>query len=66
MKYEARASKGDVVATYGISEKTGIGWVGSGKGLKIKSFDGDTALKKPYKHMFQKLQDKADGMYMCK
>ena len=60
VKYEARAGKGDVVASYGISEKTGIEWKGCAKSINIKHFD-DCNVQQPYKHMFQKLQDKADG-----
>lgn len=60
LKYESRIGKGDVVASYGISEKTDINWKGCAKKITIKNYNEDCNVKKTYQHMFQKLQEKAD------
>lgn len=63
LKYESRIGKGDVVASYDISEKTDINWKGCAKKITIKNYNEDCNVKKTYQHMFQKLQEKADGKY---
>lgn len=63
-KYEGRSGKGDVLAAYGVSEHIGIEWKNTGAMPKVCLYEDDKdSLKKPYKHMFQKLQNKADGNY---
>ena len=64
-KYEGRSGKGDILAAYGVSENVGIEWKNTGVMPKVCLYedDGEDSLKKPYKHMFQKLQNKADGNY---
>ena len=60
-KYEARTGKGDVVASFNIPDKAKIHWKGClNKPALIKNFD-DCSIEEPFKYMFQKLQDKADG-----
>jgi len=63
-KYEARSGKGDVLASYGkgVDNSTQIQWNGQGIQPHIRLYvdNEEDSLKKPYKHMFQKLQDKAD------
>ena len=60
-KYEARQTRGEVVAAYGISQGTGITWKGSGNKVSVRHFDGVSNVQSSYKYMFQKLQDKANG-----
>jgi len=59
-KYDARIGKGDVVATFGASDRASISWKGCAKNIDIRNFDESCNVVKPYKYMFQKLQDKAD------
>ena len=60
-KYEARTGKGGVVASFNIPDKANIHWKGClNKPALIKNFD-DCSIQEPFKYMFQKLQDKADG-----
>ena len=70
-KYEGRSGKGDILAAYGISNTTGIEWNGKGVMPKVILYEEEEdnmslSLKKPYKHMFQKLQNKADGIIKYK
>ena len=56
LKYESRAGKGDVVCSYGVSGE--IQWKGCYEGVTIQSFP-DANVQRPYKYMFQKIQDKS-------
>lgn len=54
-----------MVATFGASERASISWKGCAKNIDIRNFDESCNVVKPYKYMFQKLQDKADSK-LCK
>lgn len=58
-KYGARSNQGDVVVSF--PEKIGVEWKGSKSTICVQQYNQDS-LDKTYKHMFQKLQDKADGI----
>ena len=63
-KYGARSNQGDIVVSYPNSEKDfGIDWKGSKSTISVNRYH-ETKLDKTYKHMFQKLQDKADGILL--
>jgi DNA polymerase alpha subunit B len=62
-KYSARASRGDIVASHGISMTETVQWKtksSGGENITIASYNENCNVKSSYKYMFQKLQDKAD------
>ncbi|XP_046343020.2 DNA polymerase alpha subunit B-like [Haliotis rufescens] len=56
-KYSTRTNAGDVVCSFGPTDN--ISWQGQGQGCSVAPFDSTCHLTSQFKHMFQKLTDKA-------